>query len=203
MEHLSHFFLNFVDQFGYAGLFVVMVLANLGIPVGAELVMPAAGALVATGHLSSLWLAAGIATVGELVGGSALYALGYYGGRPFVARYGKYLKLDAGKLDRFDAFYERYGNVIVLICRFVPFVRGIAGLPAGVSRMPKRWFLLYTAIGSAVFCVGLAYLGSLFARHIDTIMLQIHTYVRVAVAVVLVAIVAAIALQLFRPRPVS
>lgn len=204
MEHVTHFFLHFVDQFGYAGLFVVMVLANVGVPVGAELIMPAAGALAATGHLSSLWVAAAIATLAEVVGGSILYAVGYYGGRPFVARYGKFLKLDAAKLERFHAFYERYGSVVVLVCRFVPFVRGIAGLPAGISRMPKRWFILYTAIGSAIFCFGLALLGSAFARHIDAITAQIHSSVRVVLIALAVAIVAAIiVLQLSRRRAVS
>ena len=70
MEHVSHFFFSIIDHAGYPGLFAVMVLANMGIPVGAEIVVPAAGALAATGHLSSAWLTALVATLGELVGGS-------------------------------------------------------------------------------------------------------------------------------------
>jgi len=170
------FFLNLVDSFGYPGLFLAMLLGNLGLPVGTEVVVPAAGALAATGHLSSWWLAALVATAGELVGGGILYAVGYYGGRPFVARWGKYLKLDEDKLDRFHAFYERHGNVVVLICRFIPFVRGVAALPAGVSRMQKRFFFLYTLIGSSLFCFGLAWLGNAFGSHIDEITPHIHRF---------------------------
>jgi membrane protein DedA with SNARE-associated domain len=170
------FFLNLVDHFGYPGLFIVMVLGNLGLPVGTEVVVPVAGALAATGHLSSWWLAALVATAGELVGSAILYAIGYYGGRPFVARWGKYVKLDENKLDRFHGFYERYGNVVVLICRFIPFVRGVAALPAGISRMQKRFFFLYTLIGSSIFCFGLAYLGHAFGRHIDEITPRIHNF---------------------------
>ena len=171
-----------------------MVLGNLGIPVGTELVVPAAGALAATGHLSSVWLAATVATAGELVGGGILYAIGFAGGRPFVARWGKYLKLDEKKLDAFHEVYERYGNVVVFVCRFLPLVRGVSALPAGVARMQKRYFFAYTAAGSAVFCFGLAYLGSLFGRHFDEISPQIHRF-SLAFVVALVLVVAAFVVQ--------
>jgi membrane protein DedA with SNARE-associated domain len=188
LEHLTHFFLNLVDEAGYPGLFVVMVLGNIGIPVGAELVVPAAGALAATGHLSSWLGVALVATIGEVVGCSILYAVGYFGGRPFVARWGKYLKLSESKLDTFHTFYERHGNVVVFVCRFIPFVRGVASLPAGVSRMRKRYFLIYSAAGSALFCIGLAWLGSLFGAHVDEIMPQLHRISTVAILIVLLVI---------------
>ncbi|HMD02120.1 MAG TPA: DedA family protein [Candidatus Baltobacteraceae bacterium] len=168
--------------------------------MGTELVVPAAGALAATGHLSSVWLAASVATLGEIVGGTLLYAIGYYGGRPFVARWGKYLKLSESKLDTFHTFYERHGNVVVFVCRFIPFVRGVAALPAGVSRMRKRYFLIYTAAGSAIFCFGLAWLGSLFGRHFDEIMPYIHRVSTLAIVLVLLAISGVVWLQVARAR---
>lgn len=200
MEHFTQIFLNIIDQAGYPGLFAVMVIGNLGIPVGTELVVPAAGALAATGHLSSVWLAALVATVGEIVGGSLLYAVGYAGGRPFVARYGRMLKLSEKKLDAFHDFYERYGNVVVFVCRFVPFVRGVSALPAGVSRMQKRYFIAYTAAGSAVFCFGLAWIGSLFGRHIDEITPQIHKFSTAFIGLVVLAVVAAVVARVLRSR---
>jgi len=189
VEHFSALFLDIVDRTGYSGLFLVMAIGNLGIPVGTELIVPAAGALAATGHLSSVWLAATIATLGEVVGGTLLYAIGFAGGRPFVVRYGRYLKLSEKKLDAFHRFYERYGNVVVFVCRFIPLIRGIAALPAGVSRMQKRYFIGYTAAGSAIFCFGLAWIGSLFGKHLDAITPQIHKItlgVALALAVVIV-----------------
>ncbi len=200
MEHFTSIFLNIVDQTGYAGLFLVMVLGNLGIPVGTELVVPVAGALAATGHLSSVWLTGLVATLGELAGGSVLYAIGYAGGRPFVARYGRYVKLSEKKLDAFHEFYDRYGNVVVFVCRFVPLVRGVAALPAGVSRMQKRYFFAYTAAGSAIFCFGLAYLGSVFGRHIDEITPQIHKLSTVVIAIIVVLALVAAVVQIGRSR---
>jgi len=188
VEHFSALFLTIVDRTGYSGLFLVMAIGNLGIPVGTELIVPAAGALAATGHLSSVWLAATIATLGEVVGGTLLYAIGFAGGRPFVVRYGRYLKLSEKKLDAFHRFYERYGNVVVFVCRFIPLIRGIAALPAGVSRMQKRYFIGYTAAGSAIFCFGLAWIGSLFGKHLDAITPQIHR-ITLGVALVLAVVI--------------
>lgn len=200
MEHIAHFFLNVVDHAGYPGLFVVMAIGNMGVPVGTEFVVPAAGALAATGHLSSVWLAGLVATLGEVTGGLALYAVGYAGGRPFVARYGRFLKVSEKKLDDFDAFYQRHGNIVVFVCRLLPVVRGISALPAGVSRMPKRYFIAYTAAGSAVFCFGLAYLGSLFGHHFNEIAPLIHKASTVLIALVVLAIVLFIADRVFRSR---
>ena len=200
MEQITQFFLSIVDHAGYPGLFLVMMIGNLGIPVGTELVVPAAGALAAAGHLSNLWLAAAVATAGEVVGGTLLYAIGYAGGRPFVARYGRYLKLSEKQLDAFHAFYERHGNVVVFVCRFIPFVRGVAALPAGVSRMQKRYFVAYTAAGSTVFCFGLAWLGSIFGRHIDEITPQIHGLSTIVVGLILLSAAFAFVRQMVRAR---
>ena len=169
-----------------------MVLGNIGLPVGTEVVVPAAGALAATGHLSSWWLAALVATAGEIVGGTLLYAVGFYGGRPFVHRWGKYIKLSEKKLDQFHQFYERYGNGVV--------VRGVSALPAGVSRMQKRFFLIYTLLGSAIFCFGLAWLGDTFAEHIDNITPLIHRSTTIAIVLIVLAIAGFVAFRLSRPR---
>jgi membrane protein DedA with SNARE-associated domain len=200
LEQFTHFFLHIVDKLGYPGLFLVMVLGNLGVPVGTELVVPAAGALAATGHLSSVWLAALVATLGEVVGGTILYTIGYAGGEPFVARFGRYIKVDEKKLAIFHGFYERHGNITVFVCRFLPLVRGIAALPAGVSRMPKRIFIAYTAAGSAVFCFGLAYIGSLFGRHFDEISPTIHRFSALLIGLVAAAILAFVIYGIVRAR---
>ncbi|MGH7708105.1 MAG: DedA family protein [Vulcanimicrobiaceae bacterium] len=193
MEQVAHFFLQFVDVAGYPGLFVVMMLGNIGMPVGTEFVAPTAGALVATGHLSSVWLATLVAVLGEVAGAGILYTIGYFGGLPFVDRYGKYLKLDRKKYDRLHAFYERHGAKTVFICRFIPVVRGVASLPAGVSRMSRRFFFLYTAAGSAFFCGGLVSLGHSLGAHLDEVAPYVHritTTVLVLIALVVAVFVA-------------
>jgi membrane protein DedA with SNARE-associated domain len=193
--------LNLVESAGYPGLFFVMVLGNIGLPVGTEIVVPAAGALAATGHLSSWWLAGLVATAGEIVGGTLLYAVGFIGGRPFVQRWGKYIKLSEKKLDQFHDFYDRYGNGVVFVCRFLPVIRGVSALPAGVSRMQKRYFLIYTLLGSAMFCFGLSWLGSTVAHHIDSITPLIHRSTTIAIVVIVLAVAAFVAFRFSRSRP--
>jgi membrane protein DedA with SNARE-associated domain len=196
MAHLTQIFHDLVLHFGYSGLFVVMFLGNMGAPAGTEIVMPFAGALGAQGHLPGLaglpaWVLAGlVGTVAEVCGATALYAVGYYGGVPFVERYGRYVGFKHAALVKVHGFYERFGTITVFWCRFVPFVRGVASFPAGLSRMPKRYFVTYTALGSAIFCFGLAYLGNMAGNNIDGILAVLH---KLALAIVAVVVVAAIA----------
>ena len=197
MEHITTIFHDLVVHFGYVGLFVVMFLGNMGAPAGTELVMPTAGALAATGHLPGpagfpAWVMVGIVgTIAEICGATALYAVGYYGGVPFLERYGKYVGFKHSALEKVHAFYERHGTLTVFWCRFIPFVRGVASFPAGISRMQKRYFIGYTALGSAVFCFGLAYLGNAAGNNLDTILPALHKATLAIVVITFVVVVAA------------
>jgi membrane protein DedA with SNARE-associated domain len=96
---LTDFFLNLIHQAGYAGLFVAMTLANIGAPVGSEIVLPAAGVAAQKGALSNVWLVIAVAVLAELCGQSIGYAVGRFGGRPFIDRYGKYVRFHHAELD--------------------------------------------------------------------------------------------------------
>lgn len=194
MDQFQSSVMALVHTYGYAGLFVVMILGNVALPVGTEVVVPVAGAAAGAGHLSSWLLVGVVATLGELVGGLILYGIGYYGGEPAVHRMGPRAEHE---LERVHAFYERHGKKAVFICRFIPVIRGIASLPAGISRMQKRYFVTYHTLGSAIFCFGLAYLGFSFGRHLDGIVPAIHKW---ALLIVGVALVAAVALLWARRR---
>jgi membrane protein DedA with SNARE-associated domain len=200
MEHLTQTLHGLIVHYGYLGLFVVVVLGNLGVPAALEIVLTTAGALAGQGHLPSIgglpgWVVAAlVALVAELVGTSILYAIGYYGGLPFVHRYGRYVRFKEHEYERVHAYFSRYGGSTVFWCRFIPFVRGISSLPAGLSRMPKRYFLTYTALGSAVFCFGLAFLGNEAGRNLDTILASLH---KASILVVLVVLVLCIGGALF------
>jgi len=182
-------------KFGYVGLLLVVTLGNLGFPAGLEIMIPTAGGLAAQGHLAPLgpipgWIVvAAVGVLGEMLGTSVLYAIGYYGGLPFVHRYGKYVHFKEHEYARVHTFFEKYGRLTVFWCRFVPFVRGVVSLPAGISRMPKRYFFSYTFLGSALFCFGLAYLGQYAGKRLDTILPVIHKF---GLLIILVSIVLAV-----------
>ena len=206
MENLSGFFHSLVVHFGYVGLFFVMVLGNMGIPAGTEVVMPTAGALAGTGHLPTIgavpaWIFVGlVGTVAEVCGGLVLYSIGYYGGIAFVHRYGKYVRFREHELERVHAFYDKYGRATVFWCRFIPFVRGVAALPPGISRMQKRYFVTYTALGSAIFCFGLAYLGDVAGHNVDAITAYVHDFALAIVAGFIVVVGVTVAVLRARSR---
>lgn len=190
MEQLQHLVLGLIDHYGLPGLFVGMTLGNIGAPVGAEIVMPAAGALVATGHLPNVWFTIMAAVLGELAGQSIGYAVGRFGGRPLVEKYGKYVRFDHAHLDKVDAFFDKYGTFAIFICRFVPVIRGIVGIPAGIVRMHLVPFYLWTLAGSVVFCGGLIWLGMALGDHLDQISPWIHKFGIGILAVVVLGLAA-------------
>ena len=167
-----------------------MALANIGAPVGSEVILPAAGALAATGHLSNIWIALGVAIAAELFGQSVAYAVGRFGGRPFVDRFGRYVRFHHEQLERVDDFFARYGSFAIFLCRFIPVVRGIAGIPAGIARMPLPAFYLWTFLGSLVFCAGLMFAGFGLGEHSGAAGELFRRFALPVVAVVLLAVVA-------------
>jgi membrane protein DedA with SNARE-associated domain len=190
VEHLVQLVTDFIDHAGYGALFVLMAAGNLGIPVGTEVVMPIAGAFAAKGHLSSVWLVGLVGTLGEVFGAGVLYGVGFFGGRPFVARWGRFVGLSLHKLDIAHGFYERYGKKTVFFCRFIPIIRGVSSLPAGISQMPKRYFFTYSAAGSAIFCFGLALLGNSLGNQIHDVLPVIRIVGYSIAALAILAIVA-------------
>jgi membrane protein DedA with SNARE-associated domain len=197
VHELSSFFLNLVDHAGYAGLFAAMALANVGAPVGSELVLPAAGALAATGHLSSVWIVIAVAVAAELVGQSIGYAVGRFGGRPFIERYGKYVRFHHAELEKVHGFFERYGKFAIFICRFVPVIRGIVGIPAGIAEMPLGPFYFWTFLGSLIFCGGLVLAGHALGSHSGEVIDGVKKY---AIAIAALVVVAAAAVLYVKSR---
>jgi membrane protein DedA with SNARE-associated domain len=191
VEHLQQAVVALIDHYGYLGLFVGLALGNLGAPVGTEVILPVAGALTATGHLSSLWLTVIVALAGELSGGSAGYAIGRFGGVPLIERYGRYIHVTHDRLLVVHRFFERWGTFAIFVCRFLPVLRGVAAIPAGIAEMNLALFYLWTFLGSLIFCTLLILLGSAFGTHLDAVLplLRRGGYVALGVAVIAVVVV--------------
>jgi membrane protein DedA with SNARE-associated domain len=120
--------------------------------------MPFAGYLVYTGALKLLWVATAGA-IGCNVGSVIAYEVGYYGGRPLVEKYGSYLLLSRHDLEMADRFFLRFGSAAVFIGRLLPVIRTFIALPAGIARMPRIRFHIYTFAGSWPWCFALAWVG--------------------------------------------
>jgi membrane protein DedA with SNARE-associated domain len=201
VEHLQQAVISLIDHYGYFGLFIGLALGNLGAPIGTEVILPVAGALTATGHLSSLWLTVAVALAGELSGGSAGYAIGRFGGVPLIERYGRYIHVTHDRLSRIHRFFERWGTFAIFVCRFLPVLRGIAAIPAGIAEMNLAMFYLWTFLGSLIFCTFLILLGSAFGAHLDVILPLLRRGAYVVLGVAVVAVVVGFLVVRSRARP--
>jgi membrane protein DedA with SNARE-associated domain len=203
VEHFQQAVIGLIDHYGYAGLFVALALGNFGVPIGSEIVLPVAGALTAKGHLGSLWSTVVVALAGELAGGSVGYAIGRFGGIPVIERYGKYVHVTHARLMRLHGFFERWGSFAIFICRFLPFVRGVSAIPAGIAEMNLGHFYLWTFLGSLIFCTILIALGDAFGAHLDAVLPMLHRGGYFVLGIAVVAVIGAIVVIRLRARPAN
>jgi len=157
-EFLVRNILDFFYGTGYISVFILMTMESMIFPVPSEAVLPPAGLLVTQSRFSfPMVVVAG--TLGSIVGSLVSYVIGYYGGKPFVDKFGKYFLLNRRDLEISERFFNRRGDVTILLCRFIPVVRHIISLPAGFGKMNILKFLVYTIIGAGLWNSFLTYVG--------------------------------------------
>lgn len=159
LDWLAQTSLNIVEQLHYPGVFLLMVLESMVFPVPSEAVLPPAGWLAYEGRMN-FWIAFIAATAGTIVGSLLSYAMGLYGVRPLLEKWGKYIFVTPHHLDMTHAFFEkRGGGVAIFLSRFIPVVRHLISIPAGSARMPLPTFIAATAAGGAAWNLILLYAG--------------------------------------------
>jgi membrane protein DedA with SNARE-associated domain len=157
-EFLSQYITLLMEKTGYITVFITMVMESMVLPVPSEAVMPFAGFLIADGKFTFI-LVVVISTLGSLTGSLISYAIGYYGEKALIHKYGKFLLLDADELEATDRFFNKYGDITIFICRFIPVVRHLISIPAGIAEMNIWKFVLFTVIGAGLWNTFLAFVG--------------------------------------------
>jgi len=152
---------------GYLGVVFLMAIESACIPLPSEIIMPFAGYLVFKGELNLL-LVATAGAIGCNLGSVVAYEIGCYGGRPLVERYGRYLWITRHDLDLADRFFARFGSAAVFLGRLLPVIRTFIALPAGIARMPRLRFHVYTFVGSWPWCFALAWVGMKLGERWET-----------------------------------
>ena len=190
-QHLLTFVKNFLGTVGYPGVFLLMTIEGFGIPIPSELTMPFSGFLstAAGGSKFLLPVAIVVGAAGEVTVGIVAYALGYYGGRPVLERYGRVVLLTEAELEKAQVWFWRYGDWVVLVTRLLPAIRSFIALPAGVVRMPFWRFLGYSALGSLIWCTVLAVVGRVLGQHWASVSSDLRRY-DVVILVLIVLLVA-------------
>jgi membrane protein DedA with SNARE-associated domain len=189
---------DLIGAWGLPAVFVLMLLESACIPVPSEAIMPFAGFAVSEGTLSFIGITvAGVA--GNLVGSWIAYAVGYYGGRPFVDRWGKWVLLRPHHLDTAQRWFDRYGAPVVFFSRMIPIVRTFISLPAGFGKMSFWKFTLYTTLGCIPWVALLGYIGVKLGANWEEIRGLLH-YADYVVAAALLVLAVWVGLRWRRRR---
>ena len=176
---------------GVWALLGVMLAENLFPPIPSEAVLPLAGFLVERGSLG-FGPALIAATAGSVIGALLLYAIGRWGGRPVLLRWGRVLRLDEAQLDRADDWFDTHGPKLVFWCRMLPIARSVISVPAGASEMPIVRFLVLTTLGSLIWNSALIGAGYAVGENWDRVTGVIETYTNVALVLLAAGTVAAV-----------
>jgi len=161
------FVIHVISTGGYAGIAALIVLNSCGIPIPSEVILPFSGYLAYLGRFN-LFLVATAGAVGCNIGSAIAYWIGAKGGRPLVERYGKWVLMSQHDLDRMRRFFERYGSIAILVGRMLPLVQTYVAFPAGIGRMPRLRFHIYTTIGSWIWYFCLSWAGMKLGQRWDT-----------------------------------
>ena len=191
LEIVGAWIVSVISAGGYGGVMLLMAIESACIPLPSEIIMPFSGYLVYTGRFSLLAVATWGA-IGCNLGSVLAYEVGYFGGRPLVERFGRYIFLSQRELSIADRFFERRGSLAVLIARLLPVIRTFIALPAGIARMPRVKFHIYTFIGSWPWCFALAYIGMRLGEQWDKdarLKMWFHRLDAVILAVIVIAVI--------------
>jgi len=186
-----------------------MAIESAMIPLPSELILPFAGFLVSdpsqlepiSGQSWSFWLVVIVATIGNTLGSLVGYAIGAYGGRPFLERYGKYLLIRQHEIEIADHFFARWGAQTAFFSRLLPIVRTFISFPAGVARMDVRKFIAYSTAGAFLWSIALVWAGVQLGTRWEEIRTLLQPFdLAIAVAVVVLFVIF-VWLRLGRPIP--
>lgn len=182
---------QFISDYGYLAIFILMLAESACIPVPSELTMLFAGALsagaVAGAHLN-LVLVIAVGVAGNVAGSYLAWGIGAYGGRAAWHRWGRYILLRDDDIDRAERWFGRHGTKAVFFGRLLPVVRTFISLPAGLARMPAARFGIYTVLGCIPWTAALAWTGYLVGTNWGSVVSALHgpSYVLAALCVLLV-----------------
>ena len=161
---LGQFSIQVILFLGYPGILILMAMESMMVPLPSELVMPFAGFLASQGKLN-LALIIVYSSLGSLLGSLLSYYIGKYGGYKLVLKYGKYLFLDAHDLEKTEQWFARRGSKTIFLSRFIPVVRHLISIPAGIGKMDLKKFCIYTIAGATLWNTILAYFGYILGKN--------------------------------------
>ncbi len=187
------------EKFGYAGIFFTQMLESFFVPIPSEVVLPFSGFLASRGLLS-LWLVVIVATLANVCGAFAAYVIGWYAGRPFLERYGRYILLYPSDISRLDKIASRHGALVSFFARLIPGIRTISSLVLGSFKIKFKPFLTYTIVGSFLWNLPLAYVGYTVGERWNFLQPYFHKFEIIIGVLIVAGVVFFIAHQVSKHR---
>jgi membrane protein DedA with SNARE-associated domain len=174
-------------HYGYLAVGGILFLEDFGVPLPGETMLIAASLYAGTGSLN-IWLVGLVAIVGAVIGDNVGFAIGHFGGRKLIDRFGKYVLMTPERLDKVEAFFRKHGSRVVVIARFVEGLRQANGLIAGTVGMRWPKFLAANIVGAVGWVAVWASLGYFAGNHVETIS-KYFTYVAIGLAVLIILVI--------------
>ncbi len=166
---------NVISGLGAWAIIGIMALESCNIPIPSEATLPFAGYLVSLGKMN-FHIVSWASAFGCLLGSIVSYYIGYFGGRKFVEKYGKYFFVTKDDLEEADKWVDKYGDWAFFICRMLPIIRTFISLPAGILKARKRTFFFLTFLGSLIWSYALVYAGVKLGQHLDVVLPLWHKF---------------------------
>ncbi len=196
------------EAVGYLGVAIWVAIESVIVPIPSELILPFAGFLVGegvaieplTGRPWSLPLVVLAGTLGATVGALVAYAIGYWGGRPVLLRWGRVFGVSAADLDRTEAFFEKHGMAACFIGRMIPVVRSLVSFGAGLGRMPILKFTVYTFLGSLPFTFLLVFVGVQLGANWEAVGAVLKQFEYLILGILVLLVLAFLWIRVIRPR---
>lgn len=196
---MEEFILSMMNQFGYIGVFLLIAIENIFPPIPSEVILLFGGFMTTYSELNIILMII-FATLGSLLGAIVLYYIGKILNKERLkkivsGKIGKVLRLKNSDIDKADEWFDTKGNKTVFFCRFIPIVRSLISIPAGMSEMPLGKFFLYTTIGSLIWNTVLIVIGSIVGENWQSILNIFDTYSNIVL--VLLVIIFVVGVYLF------
>jgi membrane protein DedA with SNARE-associated domain len=172
---LAVWIISVISIMGYGGIVLLMAIESACIPLPSEIIMPFAGYLVFRGEMV-LWIVAFMGALGCVLGSIPTYYIGKTGGRNLAEKYGRFVLISEKDLKMADDWFKNYGEIIIFISRLLPAVRTFIALPAGIARMNMTKFIIYTFVGSFIWCWVLTYIGMILGEQWNTLKVYFHEF---------------------------
>lgn len=186
---MENFVLSLIENYGYLGMFFGMVLEAVIIIIPSEVIL-ATGGILASKKVFSFFGAFLIGVLGSVFCAIVIYAMGYYGGKEFAKKYGKYFFMKEDDLSKTDSWFNKYGLIAALIGRNIPIIRTLISLPIGIRKLSFKKFVLYTFIGSIPWTFVFVYFGYSLGNNwtvLNNVTSKIKTPIRILIFILIIS----------------